>query len=106
MKVRDVVTNWPIKRWARDDAPQAAFPPTESEDLRLQWFGSPDDEGWFRIIATDSEQHDWSTFCRIEDSARWPALEIALGSRLRASLAEIGMVELEESAENGDQPAH
>jgi hypothetical protein len=94
MIVSDVITNWPVKRWARDDAHEAAYPPTDSEELRLRWFGSPDDEGWFRMIATDAEQHDWSTFCRINDLAEWPTLELALGAKLRASLGEIGVVEL------------
>lgn len=94
MIVSDVIANWPVKRWARDDAPEAAYPPTDSEELRLRWFGSPDDEGWFRIIATDAEQHDWSTFCRIKDLATWPMLELALDAKLHASLAEIGVAEL------------
>jgi hypothetical protein len=103
MKVSDVITNWPTKRWSRDDAPQTAFPPNDSEHLSLQWFGSPDDEGWFRIIATDSDQHDWSTFCRVEDRSKWPALEVALSGRLQASLAEVGMAEIAESAKS-DSP--
>jgi hypothetical protein len=94
MKVSEVITNWPIKRWAADDAPGAAFPSTESANLRLCWFSTPDNEGWFRMIATDSEQRDWSTFCRVDDLAKWPALEITLSAKLRTSLEEIAGLEI------------
>ena len=96
MKVREVIRNWPLKRWARDDSPHGVFPPIEADDLRLHWFSTPDDAGWFRISATDSEHCHWSTFCRVDDLAAWPALERALSRKLRASFEEIGASDVDE----------
>ena len=66
----------------------------EPDQLRLLWFSSPDNEGWFRVTATDAEQRDWSTFCRVENASQWPLLEVTLSAKLRASLAEIGAIDL------------
>jgi hypothetical protein len=68
--------------------------PGEPDQLRLLWFSSPDTQGWFRVTATDAEQRDWSTFCRVENASQWPLLEITLSAKLRASLAEIGAIDL------------
>ena len=95
MKVSDLISNWSRKRWARDDGPQTIFAPVDPDDLRLRWFSTPDDEGWFRVIATDSKQRDWSTFCRIDELGRWPVLELTLSRKLQASLAEIGALDLD-----------
>jgi hypothetical protein len=106
MTVSELIANWSVKRWASDEGPYTSFPPTESENLRLRWFGSPDDEGWFRIIATDSDHRDWSTFCRLKDLASWPALERALVDKLDVSLAELAHVELGKSAQANRRPIH
>ncbi|HET8697809.1 MAG TPA: hypothetical protein VFO94_10005 [Gammaproteobacteria bacterium] len=93
MRVKDAISNWPCK-WTADDADNAARR-ERPEHLRLLWFSALDTEGWFRVTAIDAEQRGWSTFCRVEDPARWPLLEITLNAKLRASLAEIGAVDLD-----------
>ena len=95
MKVRDVIAKWPLHRWVADDAQSRDLSPTQAAELRLLWFSTPDEEGWFRVAATDSERRDWSTFGRIADLAKWPILEITLSGKLRASLEEIGALDLE-----------
>jgi hypothetical protein len=67
----------------------------EPGDLRLQWFTFPDAQGWFRLTATDASERGWSTFFRLGDNAVWPALEIKLTDKLRASLREIGNLEID-----------
>jgi hypothetical protein len=95
MKVRDAITNWPVKRWAAEDAQHASPRSVDSSLLKLRWFSTPDDEGWFRVVATDTEQQDWSTFCRVHDVTLWPALESTLSAKLRATVEEIGALEIE-----------
>jgi hypothetical protein len=95
MKVRDAITNWPVKRWAAEDARQVSLPLVDSSALKLRWFSTPDDEGWFRVVATDTEQNDWATFCRVHDVTIWPALESTLSAQLRANVEEIGALEIE-----------
>jgi hypothetical protein len=97
MKVRDVITNWPAKRWAADDDRGAALLHAEPNELRLRWFSTPDSEGWFRMMATDWEQREWSTYCRVDDLSKWPVLEITLSAKLHASLEEIDGLELRDS---------
>ena len=93
VKVRDVISNWPLRRWIADDAVGGNLR-GEPEQLRLLWFSSPDTEGWFRVTATDDDHRGWSTFCRVENASQWPLLEITLSAKLRASLAEIGAIDL------------
>lgn len=93
VKVKDVISNWPLRRWTADDAGGGNLH-GEPDQLRLLWFSSPDTEGWFRVTATDDEQRGWSTFCRVENASQWPLLEITLSAKLRASLAEIGAIDL------------
>lgn len=94
MKVRDVILNWPAKRWIPDETNQPQMLPAEPRELRLQWFSTPDREGWFRMTATDREERDWSAYCRIGDLAKWPVLEMTLSAQLHASLAELDGLEL------------
>jgi len=93
VKVRDIISNWPLQKWTADDAGSGSLR-DEPDQLRLLWFSSPDTEGWFRVTATDPQQRGWSTFCRIENASQWPLLEITLSAKLRASLAEIGAIDL------------
>ena len=93
VKVSDVISNWPLQRWTADDAAGGHLR-GEPDQLRLLWFSSPDTEGWFRVTAVDDQQRGWSTFCRVENASQWPLLEITLSAKLRASLAEIGAVDL------------
>ncbi len=96
MKVRDVIANWPLRKWTAEDASGGSLS-GEPDQLRLLWFSIPDREGWFRVTATDNAQRDWSTFCRVDNPSQWPILEITLSAKLRASLAEIGAIDLRES---------
>jgi len=93
VKISDLISNWPLRRWTADNAVGGSLG-DEADQLRLLWFSSPDTEGWFRVTATDHEQRDWSTFCRVENASQWPLLELTLSAKLRASLAEIGAVDL------------
>ena len=93
MKVRDVIANWPLRRWTPDDASETALR-GEPEQVRLLWFSTPDTGGWFRVSAMDDAHGGWARFCRVENAAQWPALEITLSGKLRASLAEIGAIDL------------
>jgi hypothetical protein len=103
VKVKDVISNWPLRKWTPDDAEHGNLRESP-EQLRLLWFSAPDTEGWFRVTATDDEQRGWSTFCRVENASQWPLLEITLSAKLRASLAEIGAIDLAAgpSAEPGE----
>jgi len=96
VKVSDVISNWPLRRWTADDATGGHLR-GEPDQLRLLWFSSPDTEGWFRVAATDAQQRGWSTFCRVENASQWPLLEITLSAKLRVSLAEIGAIDLSAS---------
>lgn len=93
MKVRDVIVDWPLQKWTPDDPSDEPLskPP---EDLRLLWFSAPDAAGWFRVTATDEAERGWSTFCRVQNPAQWPILEITLSNQLRESLKEIGGIDL------------
>jgi len=95
MKVSDILEGWALRKWIPDDAGGHEAFEGEPGDLRLQWFTFPDEQGWFRVTATDAAQQGWSTFFRIEDSSIWPALEIKLTDKLRASLREIGNLDLD-----------
>jgi hypothetical protein len=102
VKVSDVLEGWSLRKWTSDDALDRAFE-GEPGDLRLQWFTFPDPQGWFRITATDANERGWSTFFRLDDAAVWPALEIKLTDKLRASLREIGGLEIDRG-EDDEQP--
>jgi hypothetical protein len=93
VKVRDVITDWPLRKWTADD-PSGGTLGGEPGHLRLLWFSAPDSEGWFRVTATDQAERGWSTFCRVEDPSDWRRLEITLSGQLRASLADIGGLDL------------
>jgi hypothetical protein len=93
VKVRDVIADWPLRKWTADE-PSAGSLGSEPGELRLLWFSAPDPQGWFRVSATDEAARGWSTFCRVENPSQWPVLEITLSGRLRASLAEIGAADL------------
>lgn len=98
MKVRDVILNWPAKRWAPDEKSEPQTTPAEPKELRLRWFSTPDREGWFRMTATDREQREWSAYCRIDDLAKWPLLETTLSAQLHALLEDIDGLELHSGA--------
>ena len=93
MKVKDAISNWPLSKWTADDGEHGDLR-EGPEQLRLLWFSALDTEGWFRVTATDTDQRGWSTFCRVENPSQWPRLEVALSAKLRASLAEIGALDL------------
>lgn len=101
MKVRDVIVNWPLQKWTPDD-PSGEPLSKQPGDLRLLWFSAPDAGGWFRVTATDDADSTWSTFCRVENPAQWPVLEITLSNQLRESLKEIGGLDLLPPAADGN----
>jgi hypothetical protein len=102
VKVKDAISNWPLSKWTADDAEHGSLS-AGPEQLRLLWFSALDTEGWFRVTAIDAEQRGWSTFGRVENPSQWPLLEITLSAKLRASLAEIGAVDLGASPSGSDE---
>jgi hypothetical protein len=97
VKVRDVLGNWPPATWTADDQTCATLT-SDSAELRLLWFSAPDDDGWFRLTATDQRGASWSTYCRAPSREVWPPLERALGQFLKAPLGAIGDANLESRA--------
>lgn len=96
VKVREVLQNWPPRKWASDDADNALA--SDPGTLRLLWFSVPDADGWFRLTATDSHGASWSTYCRAPPHIAWRALENALAASLKHSLDRAGEVDLESVA--------
>lgn len=92
MKVREVLEDWPPRKWAPDEAGGALM--SEPGKLRLLWFSVPDADGWFRLTATDVRGASWSTYCRVPAHIVWNALENALTASLKQSLERAGDVEL------------
>ncbi|HET7923423.1 MAG TPA: hypothetical protein VFL30_00915 [Rhodanobacteraceae bacterium] len=99
VKVREVLQDWPPRKWASDDDGSRALT-SGAGTLRLLWFSVPDEDGWFRVTATDSHGASWSTYCRAPTQIMWHALEKALGASLKQSLDLAGEVELD-SLTNG-----
>jgi hypothetical protein len=94
VNVREVLQDWPPCKWAPDDADSRALT-SDPGKLRLLWFSVPDQDGWFRLTATDSEGASWSTYCRAPTQIVWHALEKALGASLKEPLELTGDVELD-----------
>ncbi|HET8698015.1 MAG TPA: hypothetical protein VFO94_11040 [Gammaproteobacteria bacterium] len=93
MKVRDAIANWKAARWA--DLSDPSLHAVDLNELRLQWFSMPDEDGWFRLTAVDAHRHAWSAFCRIDDVDRWPRLLDVLSHSLHSPIAEIGARDLD-----------
>lgn len=92
MKVREALQDWPPRKWACDDA-DSAFT-SDPGQLRILWFSVPDEDGWFRLTATDVYGASWSTYCRTPAHIVWRTLEAALAACLKQSLARAGEFEL------------
>jgi hypothetical protein len=92
VKVREVLEDWPPRKWASDDAGNALA--SDPGTLRLLWFSVPDADGWFRLTAIDSHDASWSTYCRAPAQIVWQALEAALAAALQQPLDRAGDVEL------------
>lgn len=92
MKVREVLGDWPPGKWAADDRGGALT--SDAGKLRLLWFSTPDEDGWFSLTATDPEGASWSTYCRTTQGA-WRVLERALGASLKEPLELVGEVEID-----------
>ncbi|HSC13640.1 MAG TPA: hypothetical protein VLI71_00910 [Gammaproteobacteria bacterium] len=93
MKVCEVL-EWPPGKWAADDRTNGG-PTGDVGSLRLLWFSSPDEDGWFSLTATDTQGVSWSTYCRAPDRTVWRALERALGAALKKPLNLVGDLELD-----------
>lgn len=93
MKICDAFRDWPPRKWAADDAKSGAVP-GDPRELQLLWFSAPDEDGWFRLTATDAEGSSWSTYCRASETV-WSALERSLRKHLREPLRFVGDIELE-----------
>jgi hypothetical protein len=93
VKVQEFLVDWPPDRWVADD-PNAGGSPENPGELRLLWFTSPDEDGWFSLTATDPEGRPWSTFYRTQSQDTWGSLENVLASNLGAPLSIIGTVDL------------
>jgi hypothetical protein len=96
VKVRDVLGDWPpgTSTWAAD-APGSGALTSAPGGLRLLWFSAPDEDGWFRLTATDPLGASWSAYCRTPAQSIWPPLERALGELLREPLDRVGDGDLE-----------
>ena len=94
MKIRDVLEDWPPRKWASDDDGSRALT-SDPGKLRLLWFSVPDADGWFRLTATDSQGTSWSTYCRAPVQIMWHAHELALAASLKEPLALAGSVALD-----------
>ena len=93
MKVREVL-EWPPGKWAADDGANGG-PTGDPGALRLLWFSTPDEDGWFSLTATDSQGVSWSTYCRAPNHTVWRALERALGAALKQPLQHVGDLDLD-----------
>jgi len=96
VKVRDVFGDWPpgTGTWAADEPGNGALTSAPGA-LRLLWFSAPDEDGWFRLTATDPHGASWSTYCRTPAQNIWRPLERALGELLREPLDRVGDGDLE-----------
>src|SRR5688572_9711514 len=94
VKIREVLQDWPPRKWASDDAGSRALT-SDTGNLRLLWFSVPDEDGWFRLTATDSRGASWSTYCRTPTQIVWHALEEALRASLKERLELVGDVDLD-----------
>jgi hypothetical protein len=94
VKVREVLEHWPPRKWASEDDGRRALT-SEPGKLRLLWFSVPDQDGWFRLTATDPHGAGWSTYCRATTQIMWQALENALAASLKQSLDVAGDVEID-----------
>jgi hypothetical protein len=94
VNVREVLEDWPPRKWASDDDGSRALA-SDPGKLRLLWFSVADADGWFRLTATDSQSMSWSTYCRAPAHITWHALENALAASLQQSLDVAGDVELD-----------
>jgi hypothetical protein len=94
VKVREVLGDWPPVKWAGDDGSNAS-PAGDAGNLRLLWFSTPDEDGWFSLTATDAQGASWSAYCRAPNQVVWRALERTLGAALKQSLQHIGDLELD-----------
>ena len=92
VKIREVLGDWPPGKWAADDGGGALA--SDAGELRLLWFSTPDEDGWFSLTATDPKGASWSTYCRTTQSA-WRSLERALGASLKEPLELVGDVEVD-----------
>ena len=93
MKVRDVLDEWPPRKWAADDHESRVLA-SDAGKLRLLWFSVPDGDGWFSLTATDPEGASWSAYCRAL-ATLWRPIERALGGALRVPLELVGDIELD-----------
>ena len=93
MKVRDVLSEWPPRKWAADDLESSAVS-SDPGELRLLWFSLPDGDGWFSLTATDAQGASWSAHCRAPANL-WRPIERALGGALRVPLELVGDIELD-----------
>jgi hypothetical protein len=94
VKVRELLEDWPPRKWACDDSGSRALK-SDPGKLRLLWFSVPDADSWFRLTATDSQGASWSTYCRAPKQITWHALEQALAASLKEPLDLAGDVELD-----------
>jgi hypothetical protein len=94
VKIREVIGEWPPRKWAPDDASNVRLA-SDPGELRLLWFSVPDQDGWFRLTATDSRGASWSAYCRTPAQNVWHPLEQALGKSLKEPLELVGDVDLD-----------
>jgi len=93
VKVREIL-EWPPGKWAAEDGTNGG-PTGDPGTLRLLWFSTPDEDGWFSLTATDSRGASWSTYCRTPNHSIGRALERALAACLKQPLQLVGDIDLE-----------
>ena len=89
-----MLQEWPPGKWAADEGGNNGRPAGEPGTLRLLWFSTPDEDGWFSLTVTDSQGASWSTYCRTPNHSVWRALERTLGASLKEPLALVGDLDL------------
>ena len=94
VKVREILQEWPPGKWTAEDGTNGG-PSGDPGELRLLWFSTPDEDGWFSLTATDSQGASWSTYCRTPNDTVWRALERTLGASLKEQLQLVGDLELD-----------
>jgi hypothetical protein len=94
VKVREVLQEWPPGKWSAEDGADVG-PKDDAGELRLLWFSTPDEDGWFSLTVTDSQGASWSTYCRTPNNSIWRALERALSACLKERLRLVGDLDLE-----------
>jgi hypothetical protein len=98
MKIRQTLEGWPLSGWTCEELSPSSTVALEPDrgTLRLTGFTGPDSKGWFTLVARDRDGREWSTSIQVEQVPIRSELERLLAENIRASLADIGEMEVAE----------